>query len=160
MKLNVDNIEADLTRLLYERLSIASLERMASIVVKSEDNEGTSFSILPFDDKQAGAIVQYEDGSKWVNLDVAENTVLEIPLDGEQYTDKAGIEELFTILDGIITEGMEEIVWKKDGEIVGSIGTFYVKGEKDPVIVNCYTLHNPFAAKSKATRKYLPYIES
>ena len=157
-KIRVANIETDLTQLLYERLNITALERLASVVVERTPGDGTEFSILPFDDKQAKVVVHYEDGVSWITVDVAENTVLEVPFDGNQYTDINGIQELISILEGITANGVEETVWKKDGMIVKSIGTLFLNEEESPIRIKCYSLHNPFAKRQRTSKRYFPYF--
>lgn len=158
MNINVARVEAELTQLLEDFVATFDLERLASISVRRDQNDGTDFRVEPLDDRCAEFWVNYLDGVRWINVYIAENTVLEIPLEGRQYTNKSGIEELTSILKAIVVSGVQEEVWKSNGKIIKSVATLHVEGEVKPVVVNCYNLHHPFASKTKVTITYLPYV--
>src|SRR5204862_2421013 len=97
MKINVNDIESILTELLLARLDIDLIRKMASVDVQGTSDNGTNFSVQPFNDSLASFTLNYENGVPFINLEVGEHTALEIPLEGQEFTEKSGLEELFSI---------------------------------------------------------------
>ncbi len=158
MDIDISNVETELTALLQNFAERFALKEMASITIRRDQETGTDFRIEPNDSVNARFWVNYLNNTSWINLYLAENTFMEIPLEGNQYTDKEGVEELFCILEALVTTVTEEQIWRCDNnEIAKSIFTLDIKDEATPVVVRCYNLHNPFLRTVKSVVKYLPY---
>ncbi len=158
MDLNKNDLESSLTDLLFSRLDFDAIRAVALVEVDHTYESGSNFSVRPFSDLLCEFTVSYTDRISFVNLEVAENTMLEVPLEGQEYTNKIGVEELLSLVKGIIYEGMEEIVWKLDnGDIVASTGTLFVESE-GPITVERRSLYNPLAKLSREKKKYFPYF--
>ena len=158
MNINTARIETELTSLLEEFVTRFRLRERASITISQDEQEGTDFRVEPFEDAFARFWGNYVNNVQWINVYIAENTMLEVPVGGRQYTDKEGIEELTGILEAVVKGGIEEEVWKHHDEVVKSVGTMHVDGEAKPTVITCYDTHNPFSAKTKSTKRYLPYV--
>lgn len=146
-----------MTRLLNEWFDAVLLKRHAVIEVETTAS-GTSFSVVPFDERHARVDAYYENGLPIIYLTIADNTVLEVPIEGGRYTSRVGLDELRSIIQGVIEKGLDEDVWEVNGKVVRSVANLHVAGEDKPIRFDSASLHNPFAEKKKISKRYFPYF--
>ncbi len=156
MAINVNEIEAELTKCLITELNIHLLETKATVVFEQEGS-GRNFSVTPFNEYNPSIYVYYENGVPIVYITIGQNTVLEVPIEGNGYTDKNGELELLSILKCIMRKGFEEKVWKIKDKIIKSVAKLDLESETDPVTVSSSSLYNPFSHKTVVTKCYIPF---
>jgi hypothetical protein len=156
MAIEADNIEDGVTSILIKELNIPCLEAKACVTFQRE-GDGQNFSVVPFDSRYPCIYLYYQNGEAIVFLTIGENTLLEIPLDGNGYTDKLDEYELITIIRTIVTEGFEEKIWKVGDKIVKSVARLFLDDSNKPTTIKTSSFYNPFARKVIVTNTYLNY---
>ena len=159
--LNAQTIEDDLEGLFRQVFASEIADGNITLTTQSPPNKEPSGKIISIHPSRPGCaqITAFcENGGAIIYLTIGENTPLEVPVEGEDYTESKGAEEIITLVRTVAAGRFEETVWVRGSQVVRSVGRLFIDADRPIKIVDC-ELSKLFGVlfSRKQVHEYLPY---
>lgn len=141
MKSN-DIFENEITEILRGHLDSVPGRKVSYRVERAE--EGTSLILKAFDTEPTEIIATYFDNCSIIYLSIGRNSTLECPVEGQEYTNKAGFDEFFLIVDSLILNGFEETLVRWNSKVIESSITIHLIDEEEPLVLSTTSVFDKF----------------
>lgn len=155
-----EEVQETLRDLVAEPLSAGQ----ASLVVErfsSGSAAGTQISLVPKRRDAAEIKIICEDGIDLIYMHVGRETALEVPLEGQRYTNLSNKEEFIAIVRAVVNGSFDEEVWIGNSGILRTEGRISIDPETVIRVRNVHKILRYFFTPSeKYSYHYVPYSEA